>query len=141
MLVALGVVAFVLLLVFLARGVLAGVLLELFGDIAGFVGQLSLAIGQFARVGVALGFALDALLLLDDLVDSLQVLADALLFGLDALGAILAEQQLQQLGQIVAHFALVLHDGRQPLLLQELDERLELVVDVALLALRHGLAQ
>ncbi len=80
-------------------------------------------------------------LLLDQLVDALEILADALFFRFDALAAVLAQQQLEQLAQVLVQLALAFDDRGQAFLLEQLDQGVELLIDVALFALGHGLAQ
>lgn len=111
------------------------------GQLVGFFGKLGLAFGDLLHIAFAGRFALQLLLLLDQLVDTLDVLLDSLLFRLQAFRAVFAQQQLQQFGQILLDRGLILDRRCQPLLPQQFDQLGQLGFDALLLALSHGLAQ
>ena len=97
--------------------------------------------GELLRLPAAARLPLDPLLLVDDRRQPLEILPDAGLLRFQPLGAVLAQQQLQQGLQVLLDPGLVLDRAGKLVLLEQVDERLELDADHPLLALRHGLAK
>ena len=62
------------------------------GQLVGFFGELGLAFGDLLHIAFASRFALQLLLLLDQLVDALNVLLNSFLFRLQAFRAVFAQQ-------------------------------------------------
>src|SRR5262245_25824534 len=92
-----AILAFLLLalLVFLATA-LRRITGQVIGQLAGLTLQVSLPLGKLARIGATVRFALNALLLGNDLVNPFQVFADPFLFRFQMLAAVLAQEQVEQ---------------------------------------------
>ena len=68
------------------------VLVDLAAEAAGALGDFALLLSETLLIGRAVfSLALDALLLANDLVEFFDVIADSLLFALQAVGAVFAE--------------------------------------------------
>jgi len=82
------------------------VLSDLFREFAGAVGDLALVFGQFALLGAAFGSALDAFLEPQDAFHFFDVFADPVLFAFQTVGAVLAQQQIEQRLDVLVGFSL-----------------------------------
>src|SRR6185295_7059612 len=80
---------------------------DLPGQLSGGVSDLALLVGGFLGISVAFGFVLDDLLFANQNLDALDVFADSLLLVFQPLAAVFAQEQFQQLDQVLMDFALL----------------------------------
>ncbi len=115
--------------------------LHVVGELAGLCGNALLVAGGLFHVAAAVERSLDALLLLNEAGDELEVFANAFLLRGEAVRLVFALQELQEGLQVLLELRLVFQGAGKLIFLQQIDGAGELEVDFPLLALLDDLLQ
>ena len=108
--------------------------MDVLRQIARSLGQTALFAGERLGIVAAGSAALHVLLLADDAVEQIEILADEGLLVLDPLGTVFTEQQLQNGVEVIVDLALFADGIAELLAAQQIDNVLEVAFDAAFAA-------